>query len=204
MPVKVLSAVTGVADIGDTWRMVVLVFDKDGVAAAPDSIAGTVTKPDTSTASATVTAETTSGLYTVTYSLAATGRHTAAVTVTDADFGNDVIDFAVEAISGAVDLPSLDDVTAYLGAAADQWTSDDLQAALDAETAAQRSTCRIPSAYPADLGQALLRRVQRNLALRQLPLAVLQGDGESGSLVLNGRDPEVRRLEAPWRRLVVG
>ena len=58
--------------------------------------------------------------------------------------------------------------------------------------------------YPKDLRQALLRRVQRNLALRALPLAVLQGDAEAGSTILPGKDLEVRRLEGPFRRLLVG
>lgn len=102
-------------------------------------------------------------------------------------------------------IPNLDVVTQYLGAAAGSWAQADIQDALDAEAAAQRALCRIPAAYPADLAQALKRRVQRNLAMRQLPLAVLLGDAEvGGTTVLPGRDPEVRRLEGPYRRLVVG
>jgi hypothetical protein len=99
-------------------------------------------------------------------------------------------------------LPTLADVSAYLG---DHSASDaDVQAALDAETAAQAARCRIPANYPDDLAEALKRRVARNLALKLLPLAVLQGDTETGSTVLPGNDPEVRRLEAPHRKLVVG
>lgn len=84
------------------------------------------------------------------------------------------------------------------------WNDDEIQCALDAEEAAQRSKCTIPDPVPVDLEEALKRRVQRNLAMRRLPLAVLQGDAEGGSMVLPGRDPEVRRLEAPYPRLVVG
>lgn len=101
-------------------------------------------------------------------------------------------------------LPNLTVVKVYLGQFAASWTDETIQDALDAETAAQRARCRIPATYPADLGQALKRRVQRNLAMRQQPLAVLLGDAEAGSTILPGRDPEVRRLEAPHRRMVVG
>lgn len=92
----------------------------------------------------------------------------------------------------------------YLGA--NSWPDSEILDALEAEAAAQRSTCRIPAVYPADLRQALLRRVKRNLAMRGLALAVLRGDAEAGGAdtVLPGRDPEVRRLEAPFRKLPIG
>jgi hypothetical protein len=98
-------------------------------------------------------------------------------------------------------MPALGDVKGYLG---DTSTNDEvLQDALDAETAAQMGVCTLPAVYPLDLREALLRRVARNLALRGIPLAVLQGDAETGNLTLPGRDPEVRRLEAPHRKVVV-
>lgn len=98
---------------------------------------------------------------------------------------------------------TVQDVSGYLGD--HSWTDDEIQAALDAEEAAQATRCRVPIPRPADLDEALCRRVARNLAMRVLPLAVLQGDAEAGSTTrLPGNDPEVRRLEGPWRRLVVG
>lgn len=100
-------------------------------------------------------------------------------------------------------MPTVAEVMTYLGDAAAQWGNADVQGALDAEQAAQARVCRIAS-YSNDLREALLRRVQRNLAMRALPLAVLQGDPEAGSTVLPGRDPEVRRLEAPYRKVVMG
>lgn len=97
------------------------------------------------------------------------------------------------------------DVIEYLGGeSAVSWSTAEIQSALDAEAAAQSRHCRIPDPVPADLEEALKRRVQCNLARRGLPLAVLQGDAEAGSLLPPGRDPEVRRLEGPWRRLVIG
>ena len=54
------------------------------------------------------------------------------------------------------------------------------------------------------LDEALKRRVQRNLAMRALPLAIQAGDAETAPVRLGSSDPEVRRLEARYRRRVVG
>jgi len=61
------------------------------------------------------------------------------------------------------------------------------------------------SAAPWPLREALCRRVQVNLARRALPLGVIEqaSDGAGPSFVPRN-DPEVRRLEAPYRKLVVG
>jgi hypothetical protein len=83
-------------------------------------------------------------------------------------------------------------------------TSDEIQGAIDAETEAQARICRLPDPVPADLTEALKRRVVCNLARRKLPLGMAQGDADRGPMPLPGRDAEVRRLEAPHRRLVVG
>lgn len=110
--------------------------------------------------------------------------------------------------------PDLNAVKAYLGP--DSGESDgDISAALAAETVAQAVVCRFPAdpespasplAYPADLAEALKRRVARNLAMKRLPLAVQQSISELGSsaIRLGSTDPEIRRLEAPHRKLVVG
>ena len=58
------------------------------------------------------------------------------------------------------------------------------------------------TAWPDDLAEALFRRVHRNLAMRNLPLAI-QSDGDGG-IRIGGNDPEIRRLEAPYRRAVLG
>jgi hypothetical protein len=100
--------------------------------------------------------------------------------------------------------PDVDDVAAYLGPSAASWVEDVLGAALAAETAAQARCCRLPDDLPDDLREALLRRVAANLARRQLgPLPTPQGDAETTAIVPS-RDPEVRRLEGPWRKLVFG
>jgi hypothetical protein len=101
--------------------------------------------------------------------------------------------------------PTADDVELYLGPTS--YTTGEIVDVLAAEKAAQAARCRVPAddaVWPADLTEALCRRVARNLALRGIPLAVLQGDAEAGSLIPPGRDPEVRRLEGPHRRITVG
>jgi hypothetical protein len=111
--------------------------------------------------------------------------------------------------------PDLDEVLEYLKLAGKDRDAE-VTSALAAEVAAQRRVVRarafgvdpvpgLPSTpYPADLSEALKRRVARNLALRGVPLAVLQSDSEAGPAILPGRDPEVRRLEAPYKKLIVG
>ena len=65
--------------------------------------------------------------------------------------------------------------------------------------------CRIPAAYPADLGEALCRRVARNLAARSVPVASFSAFEGGGTVTrVPQRDAEVARLEGPYRRLVVG
>ena len=100
------------------------------------------------------------------------------------------------------------DVTAaqtYLGG---NWTTAQVTDALAAEKAAQASRCRVPAdtdPWPADLAQALLRRVARNLALRNLPLGLQTALTETAVATTRvGADPEVRRLEAPFRKVDVG
>lgn len=109
-------------------------------------------------------------------------------------------------------IPDLAAVQEYLGDTS--WTDADVSGALAAELAAQAAVVR-PAyfldadaegyrAYPADLGEALMRRVARNLAARAVPLSVAQGDAETAPAYVPRLDPEIRRLEAPYRRLVVG
>lgn len=115
-----------------------------------------------------------------------------------------------------------DDVIGYIGAdAAGRWavvdgddtTYPQIDDALATETAAQLTRITWPvdddgdpvddSVVP-DLIEALKRRVQRNLAMRPLPLAIVQDGGDTQAVRLGGRDPEVTRLEAPYRRRTVG
>lgn len=113
-------------------------------------------------------------------------------TVTDLAYGRfRVVDAAVESLVTPAD------ITAYLGS--NSYSDEQLQNAIDAESAAQAKVCNVPSPYPRDLREALKRRVARNLAMRPIPLAVLRGDAQAGeSNILPGVDPEIRRLEKPY------
>lgn len=106
--------------------------------------------------------------------------------------------------------PTTADVKAYLASAGPHsWTDEQISDALYAEMAAQANVCRIRedwTFYPDDLIQALYRRVAHNLALRALPLGVQATVTEVGALntYVGGTDAEVKRLEAPYRRWVMG
>lgn len=96
-------------------------------------------------------------------------------------------------------VPTFPEVKSYLGTSSASDAA--VRLALEAETATQARVCRVDP-YSADLGNALMRRVARNLAMKNVPLGV-QMD-ELGAVRLGSTDPEVRRLEAPYRRLVIG
>jgi hypothetical protein len=103
--------------------------------------------------------------------------------------------------------PDLTIVTEYLGDEVSA-TEEEITGALAAEKAAQAARCVVPAddaAWPADLAEALCRRVHRNLVMRGLPLGLSTTMSEATvSVTRVGMDPEVVRLEAPYRRLVVG
>lgn len=107
--------------------------------------------------------------------------------------------------------PSLEQVKAYLGDGS-SWSDQVVEEVIAAETVAQASVCRLPLdpiegpvAYPADLAEALMRRVARNLAMRSLPLGLQTSMSEAAVATTRvGADPETRRLEAPYRKRVVG
>lgn len=95
----------------------------------------------------------------------------------------------------AVDLTA---VKAYLGtAAASQWSDAELTRTLAVETSAQAARTRKYTTRPADLDEALLRRVSRNLAMRKVPLGVAVSEVEATRI--GAVDPEIKRLEAPYR-----
>lgn len=193
--------------VSDVWLIEVEVRDVDGCFVDEVPVV-TVTLPAGTTSTPTVETVIT-GLYRVAYVVGTTGRYVARAVTTA--YGAADFTAYVTATVAATAMPSLDDLRGdpldeedqgYLGETSA--TDAEIQDALNAEAAAQRATCRVPAAYPDDLRQALLRRVARNLALRGIPLAVLRGDAESGDTVLPGRDPEVRRLEGPHRKLTFG
>mgnify|MGYP003396370269 CR=1 FL=1 len=188
-------------DIGDTVTLTLSVSPHDATTVATI----TVTPPTGAPTSPTPTTTDIGATWTVDVVVNQAGWWLVAWTVTGIGAGVEFRRLWVGPAPVQTDIPNVEAVTQYLGAAAASWSQTDIQGALNAEAAAQRAVCRIPVVYSADLGEALKRRVQRNLAMRQQPLAVLLGDAETGSnVLLPGRDPEVRRLERPYPRLVVG
>lgn len=104
--------------------------------------------------------------------------------------------------------PTDADAIAYLGEST-EYDAEEISSAFEAEKAAQAAVCRVPdddADWPADLIQALMRRITHNLAVRGNALGVQNIDTAFGvsALRVGGTDAEVRRLEAPHRRLVVG
>jgi hypothetical protein len=211
MTIRASSSTSVNLPVGGLWKIGVCATDSDGVALVDPPVV-TVTIPGGSTATP-IAVQGPGSVWAAEYVLSAAGRHTARVTT--GLYG--AVDFTAyaTAIVAADGMPTLEDLRGadparedpddlgYLGA--NGATDADIEDALDAEASAQRDAVRVPAAYPASLRQALLRRVARNLAMRGLPLAVLQGDAETGdTTVLPGNDPEVRRLERPHRRLKVG
>lgn len=200
MSTRALSPEAVRLDIGDTWRMVVLVVNDDTRYTVTATVTASVTDPgDTVTTPAPTTD--TRGVYVVETEADSAGRWIAEVEVA----GHGVVTFAadVQDVTLESGMPTADDVEDYLGATS--YDSTEIEDALDAERAAQAARCRIGAVYPPDLREALLRRVARNLAMRALPLGVQFGDGEGGdSTRLSQNDPEIRRLEGPHRKLVLG
>jgi hypothetical protein len=188
--------------VGDVWDLLVEVRNADGelVDAVPTV---TVTLPNASTSIPSVETVST-GIYRAEYIPAAAGRHVATASATG--YGLATFVAQVQAITANAGMPTVANYRAYDEDGGASWTDAQIQSALDTESAAQAATCRVGATYSADLREALLRRVLCNLARRGLPLAVLQGDAEAGSssVMPPGRDPEVRRLEGPYRRLAVG
>jgi hypothetical protein len=104
--------------------------------------------------------------------------------------------------------PSVQEAMEYVGFADSGWGQADVESAYLAEKAAQASVCLVPGddeAWPADLAEALFRRVAANLAVRALPLGVQASMSEAyvATVRVGGGDREVERLEAPYRTIAV-
>jgi hypothetical protein len=106
--------------------------------------------------------------------------------------------------------PTVEDIQAYLFSFEneDAWTADEIMSAFAAEKAAQAHLCLVPAddaAWPADLVEALGRRVATNLAVRSLPLGYSASMSEMAIATsrVGGGDREVERLEAPYRVIAI-
>lgn len=184
--------------LGGTVPLSFLVTDSSGDAASPATATLTVTLPDGTTATPSITEDAdTTGLFELDYVPSSAGAYSA-VLVTTSPAWADAVAFLVESSEYPV---SLTDVKSYLGDVSE--TDDEITAALAAEVAAQARRCRL-SPYTADLAEALKRRVARNLAARRVPLATytaFEGGGGTSTRVPTN-DAEILRLERPYRRMV--
>jgi hypothetical protein len=198
-----LTSYPATSDVGDTWRGWLTVTGIDGAAATADAVTIAVTDPAGAVTAGSVTAQASVGLYLLECGLASAGEYVIVITVASTTFGDDVIAAVVTARSTSGSRPDLSAVMAYLG---DTSHSDaEVADALAAEQVAQARACVLPADFPADLGQALKRRVARNLAARAVPVATYTSfEGGGTSTRLPKYDAEVVRLEAPYRRLAVG
>lgn len=100
--------------------------------------------------------------------------------------------------------PDLATVRSYLQVPATVLTDEDLARMLATAEADQAARCTIPDPYPDALGQALLRRVQREVAARNLPLGMVGLDAsEYGPERLPSFDALVEEHERAYRLVVV-
>jgi hypothetical protein len=201
MTVTVISADSAEVSVGGLWEVAVTVRDPDGAltSTVPDL---TVTPPDGTPDAPVAMTQVAAGVFRTLVTIDAAGRW-----VARADADGAVADVAAWAASptpgtGMVVLADLTGAGGYLRNTS--FTDAEVQDALDAEAQAQRDCCTIPAVYPASLREALLRRVQRNLAMRSLPLAYQQGDAEGGDTVLPGWDIEIKRYERRYPKVTIG
>lgn len=107
-------------------------------------------------------------------------------------------------------LPTLAQVRAW-GNIAGTVSDEDLQAILDAEHRIQVDTCVMDEdpdtggcVIPPPVARALIRRVQREVAVRNIPLAWASDvAAEYGPMMVPAWDSEVARLESSYRRHVI-
>lgn len=103
-------------------------------------------------------------------------------------------------------------VRAYLKVPATALSDEDLTRMLDGCTADQEARCQLPDAATAGyehavaaLDQSLLRRIQREVAARALPLGMVGLDAaEYGPQRLPYFDALIEEHERPYRLMVLG
>lgn len=85
-----------------------------------------------------------------------------------------------------------------------KYDPDQLLAVIATEQELQAKKLK-PGATGVAITEALCRRVYVNLSRRGYPLGVLETSGDSdGTAFIPTIEGEIRRLEAPWRRVTLG
>ncbi|HYF74137.1 MAG TPA: hypothetical protein VD864_15000 [Nocardioides sp.] len=184
--------------VGALWRVEFAALDDDGYPAGAPTLTITVTKPDGTTLTPAVEAvQLADERWRVEAPTAAAGWHTMKIAS-----GDDAATTGTLVGAATAAVPTTADAIDYMGDSS-SWGDADVADALQAELAAQETKCRIPAGWPADIKHALFRRVQRNLAMRNLPLGLTTPDADGQRDRVPGWDAEIRRLEGPYRRLPV-
>lgn len=143
------------------------------------------------------------GVFEADYVPSVAGPHVAVFTATGANAGVVEDVFVVTATGDDLATVTIPQLRTYLGDTSE--TDQALLDALAAERVDQANRCRV-NRYTEALREALLRRVARNLAARAIRVTTFtsfEGGGGASQRVPQS-DPEIRRLEGPYRRRTVG
>jgi hypothetical protein len=190
-----VSGVESSVTAGERWHITVDVTGDSGEEAA----APTYEVTGAGTASGTMTlVDGWSCRYEAYVPTAAAGWYMAVVT-----YGADVLNLACYAdpVVAPGDRVTVADVEEFLRESS--WTTEEVADALAAEEADQRARCYTAPVYPPSLFHALKRRAARALAMQTILLGVQ--DSADGFVSKVPRwDAEIRRYEAPYRRMVIG
>lgn len=184
--------------LGNTVPLSFLALDSAGDAVSPSTATLTITLPDGTTATPSITEDAdTTGLFELDYVPASAGGYSAVLATTGPAWA-DSRSFVV--VSGALYPLTLAEAKSYLG----DVTATDAQVAqaVTVEQAAQARRCRVDDFGP-DLRDALLRRVARNLAAGWASAQFSSFDGVSTGARVTATDPEIERLERPYLRWAV-
>ena len=185
-------------NVGNQWVIAVAVRDLDGCYTDAVTPVVTITLPDASTVTPTLERADT-GLYRTTHTVAAAGRYICSAVA--AGYGSADLALNVSAVTTGTGVPSVDEYKNYVKQDFGSWDDEEIEATLLSEASAQRAVCRVGAVIPPDLREAVMRRVRVNLSRRNLPVLVTV-DSEGNNTFLPTNDPEVRRLERPYRKVV--
>lgn len=104
-------------------------------------------------------------------------------------------------------VPDVDTVRGYVRVPASSLSDEDLErmrlACLEDQTARCLWDDTDPEAYPDALSQALLRRIQREIAARNLPLGMVGLEAEYGPASIPAFDALIEHHEHAYRRVVL-
>lgn len=100
--------------------------------------------------------------------------------------------------------PTLAEVRVYVKVPATALADADLARIYAAAEDDQAKRCTIPDPYPDTIGQAFLRRIQREIAARNLPLGVMGADAaEYAPTKVPSYDALVEEHERAYRTVVL-